>query len=92
MRQTNPFTKPNLELLTSTPAKDPATSAASTGAANSAENPNDPSDKAEVFAGLDVDSLKKKYEQQPQLGELLQTELEMTGQDLQTSPVSKVLK
>lgn len=92
LRQTTSFTKPHLEQLTSTPAKDPA-AASSTAAstAKKAKSSSGLSEKAEMFAGLDVDSLKKSYEQQPQLGELLQTELAKTGQDLQTSsPEPKV--
>ncbi|KAJ0069894.1 hypothetical protein NL108_016060, partial [Boleophthalmus pectinirostris] len=91
-RQSTSFTKPHLEQLTSTPAKDNTAAANATSASmvKLAKGRSNCSEKAEVFAGLDVDSLKKRYQQQPQLGELLQTELEKTGQDLQTSPVSKV--
>ncbi|KAJ0029108.1 hypothetical protein NQD34_004105 [Periophthalmus magnuspinnatus] len=90
-RQSTSFTKPHLEQLTSTPAKDfTAANTTSASTVKLAKSASDSGEKAEVFAGLDVDSLKKRYQQQPQLGELLQTELEKTGQDLQTSPVTKV--
>lgn len=62
------FTKPHLEQLSSTPAKDSSTKPAKT--SGSSEAP------AEMFAGLDVDALKLMYHQQPQLGELLQRELQ----------------
>lgn len=62
------FTKPHLEQLSSTPAKDSSTKPGKT--SGSSEAP------AEMFAGLDVDALKLMYQQQPQLGELLQRELQ----------------
>lgn len=58
------FTKPHLEQLSSTPAKDSSTKPSKT--SGSSEAP------AEMFAGLDVDALKLMYQQQPQLGVLLQ--------------------
>ncbi|XP_067348930.1 zinc finger C3H1 domain-containing protein-like isoform X3 [Channa argus] len=61
------FTKPNLEQLSSTPIKD-----SSTKPSKSSSNSEAP---AEMFGGLDVDALKVRDQQQPQLGELLQREL-----------------
>ncbi|KAK2842859.1 hypothetical protein Q5P01_013059 [Channa striata] len=61
------FTKPNLEQLSSSQIKD-----GSTKPSKSSSNTEAP---AEMFAGLDVDALKLRHQQQPQLGELLQREL-----------------
>lgn len=81
-RQSTPSTRPNLEQLASTPAKDCSTP-------KQARTTTEPS---ETFAGLDVDSLKQKYQQQPELGELLQTELEKAAENLETSPPVKQVK
>ncbi|XP_026220745.1 zinc finger C3H1 domain-containing protein isoform X2 [Anabas testudineus] len=65
------FTKPHLEQLSSTPAKDGSTKPAKT--SGSSEAP------AEMFAGHDVEALKLRYQQQPLLEELLQRELQNLG-------------
>uniref|UniRef100_A0A8D0D9X2 Zinc finger C3H1-type containing n=1 Tax=Sander lucioperca TaxID=283035 RepID=A0A8D0D9X2_SANLU len=70
------FTKPHLEQLGATPAKD-AKPAAGGGP-----------EPAEVFAGLDVDALKQRYQQQARLGELLQSELHTVGEPLHATAVS----
>ncbi|XP_044049169.1 zinc finger C3H1 domain-containing protein-like isoform X4 [Siniperca chuatsi] len=78
------FTKPNLEQLSSTPAKD-----------NSTAKPakTSPSCKlpAEMFAGLDVDALKLRYQQQARLGELLLRELHKVGESVDNPPAGKVV-
>lgn len=76
------FTKPNLEQLSSTPAKDSSTKPAKT--SGSSEAP------AEMFAGLDVEALKLRDQQQPRLGELLQRELQNLGELVHNSPLPQV--
>lgn len=71
-RQSSSSTKPNLEQLGFTPSKD-------TGA-KAAKASGSPLPPTEVFAGLDVDTLRRRYEQQVQLGELLLHELQNAGE------------
>uniref|UniRef100_A0A673AAF4 Putative zinc-finger domain-containing protein n=1 Tax=Sphaeramia orbicularis TaxID=375764 RepID=A0A673AAF4_9TELE len=77
-RQSNSFTKPNLEQVTATPAKDNNTAKP----AKSLTNPKGPAPPAEMFAGLDVDALKQRYQQQARLGELLLRELSKVGENV----------
>lgn len=69
------FTKPNLEQLSSTPTKDSGTKTAKT--------PGNSVVPVEMFAGLDLEALKLRDQQRPQLGELLQRELQVLGKDIQ---------
>nr|XP_020471448.1 zinc finger C3H1 domain-containing protein [Monopterus albus] len=69
------FTKPNLEQLSSTPAKDG--SIIKPGKTSSSSKA-----PAEMFAGLDVDALKLRYQQQARLGEVLLRELQNHGEDV----------
>ncbi|XP_056243359.1 zinc finger C3H1 domain-containing protein-like isoform X2 [Seriola aureovittata] len=78
------FTKPNLEQLSSTPAKDSST-AKPAKTATSSEAP------AEMFAGLDLDALKLRYQQQARLGELLLTELQNLEENDDRPPTGQVL-
>lgn len=78
------FTKPNLEQLSSTPAKDSS-------AAKPAKTAPGSKLPAEMFAGLDVDALKLRYQQQARLGELLQRELHTVGEHVDNSPAAKVI-
>ncbi|XP_074489390.1 zinc finger C3H1 domain-containing protein isoform X1 [Sebastes fasciatus] len=68
------FTKPHLEQLSSTPSKDGSTKPAKTSA--SCKLP------AQMFAGLDLEALKLRYQQQARLGELLQRELQTVGEQV----------
>lgn len=77
------FTKPNLEQLSSTPAKD----SSSTKPAKTSSSSRLP---AEMFAGLDVDALKLRYQQQARLGELLLRELHQVGESVDNPPAGKV--
>lgn len=77
------FTKPNLEQLSSTPVKD-------AGAGKSAKAPPSSEAPAEMFAGLDLDSLKLRFQQQPRLGELLQAELQVLGGTADDPPPAQV--
>ncbi|XP_029991411.1 zinc finger C3H1 domain-containing protein isoform X4 [Sphaeramia orbicularis] len=86
-RQSNSFTKPNLEQVTATPAKDNNTAKP----AKSLTNPKGPAPPAEMFAGLDVDALKQRYQQQARLGELLLRELSKVGENVENVAVGKVL-
>ncbi|CAB1414938.1 unnamed protein product [Pleuronectes platessa] len=72
------FTKPNLEQLSSTPAKDSSSKPAKT--TSSCEAP------AEMLTGLDLDALKLRHRQQARLGELLQSELHKLGQHIDHAP------
>lgn len=45
---------------------------------------------AEMFAGLDVDALKRHYRQKVPLGELLLTELQVLGEDVDSTPTAQV--
>lgn len=77
------FTKPNLEQPSSTPTKDNST-------AKPAKTSTSSKPPAEMFAGLDVDTLKLRYQQQAGLGEVLLRELHRVGQDLDDPPAAKV--
>ncbi|XP_014826514.1 PREDICTED: zinc finger C3H1 domain-containing protein isoform X3 [Poecilia mexicana] len=82
------FTKPHLETPSSAPPKDgskPTKMASSTEMASSAELP------AEMFAGLDVDGLKSRYQQQARLEELLQRELQKLKEDTDVSPTGQMV-
>ncbi|XP_044211807.1 zinc finger C3H1 domain-containing protein-like isoform X3 [Thunnus albacares] len=80
----NSFTKPNLEQLSSTPAKD-------SNAAKPAKTVSSSPEPAEMIAGLDMDSLKLRYQQQAQLGELLRLELQKVGEHVDNLPTGKVV-
>lgn len=82
-RQVSSFTKPNLEQLSSTPAKD-------SGAAKPTKTSGGTASPAEVFAGLDVDALRRRYKQQLQLGELLLLELQSAGGHVDDVPAAQV--
>uniref|UniRef100_A0A4W6C1N7 Zinc finger C3H1-type containing n=1 Tax=Lates calcarifer TaxID=8187 RepID=A0A4W6C1N7_LATCA len=76
------FTKPNLEQPSSTPAKDSgATKPAKTSAGSEAPT--------EMFAGLDLEALKLRYQQQTRLGELLLRELQRLGENIDNSPIGQ---
>lgn len=77
------FTKPNLELVTSTPAKDSSSTKSAKTSASSRSPP-------EMFAGLDVDALKQRYQQQARLGELLLRELHRVGTHGDKPPAGQV--
>lgn len=82
-QNSNSSTKPNLEQLSSTPSKDnSATKPAKT--STSSRSP------AEVFAGLDVDALKARYQQRARLGELLLRELHRLGGYVESLPAGQV--
>lgn len=76
------FTKPHLDTPNSAPSKDDAKL---TKVAASATLP------AETFAGLDVDGLKRRYQLQARLGDLLQTELQRLGEDMNSTPTAQVM-
>ncbi|XP_040894448.1 zinc finger C3H1 domain-containing protein-like isoform X2 [Toxotes jaculatrix] len=78
------FTKPNLEQLGSAPAKDSS-------AAKPAKAAGSPEGPAEVFAGLDLDALRLRYQQQPRLGELLVRELQKLGENVDRPPARQVV-
>nr|XP_046251308.1 zinc finger C3H1 domain-containing protein-like isoform X2 [Scatophagus argus] len=79
------FTKPNLEQLSSTPAKDnSSTKTAKASAVSKAP--------AAMFAGLDVDALKQKYHQQARLGELLLRELHKVAVNVDNRPAGQPLQ
>ncbi|KAK9516050.1 hypothetical protein VZT92_024012 [Zoarces viviparus] len=89
------FTKPNLELLSSTPAKDPKPTLeqlSSTPAKDPTSKPAKGSascrSPAEMFAGLDLEALKLRYQQQARLGELLQKELQTVGGHVHAPPTA----
>ncbi|KAM3870108.1 zinc finger C3H1 domain-containing protein [Diretmus argenteus] len=84
LRQSSSFTKPNLEQLGSTPAKD-------NGAAKPAKASASTTGPAEMFTRLDMDALKHRYQQQPPLGEMLLRELHRVGEDVDNSPAGKVI-
>lgn len=83
-RQSSSFTKPKLEQLGSTPAKDNSGAKPAKASASSTE-------PSEMFTGLDMDALKQRYLQQAPLGELLLTELHKVGEDAGTPPAGKVI-
>lgn len=76
------FTKPHLEQQSATPVKDAASSKAS-------KNSASPSSSAEVFAKLDVDALKKRYQQLPSLREVLLRELDGAVREAERLPVGE---
>ncbi|XP_015253564.1 PREDICTED: zinc finger C3H1 domain-containing protein isoform X1 [Cyprinodon variegatus] len=78
------FTKPHLETPTSASPKDAAGSKP-TKMASSSEVPE------QKFAGLDLDGLKKRYQQQDRLEELLQRELLRIQEDLNDPPAGQVI-
>ncbi|XP_041851940.1 zinc finger C3H1 domain-containing protein-like isoform X2 [Melanotaenia boesemani] len=85
LRQSNSsFTKPHLDAPGATPAKD-ASNAKPAKTAGGSELP------AEMFAGLDVDGLKRRYQQQARLEDLLQRELHMLGGDTDNFHTVKVV-
>lgn len=77
------FTKPNLEQVTSTPAKESSSTKSAKTSASSRSPP-------EMFAGLDVDALKQRYQQQARLGELLLRELHRVGTYRDNPPAGQV--
>ncbi|XP_039988111.1 zinc finger C3H1 domain-containing protein-like isoform X2 [Xiphias gladius] len=78
------FTKPNLEQLSSPPAKDSSTAKPAKTSASS-EFP------AEMFAGLDLDTLKLRYQQQARVGELLLRELQKLGENVDHPPTGQMV-
>ncbi|XP_076027107.1 zinc finger C3H1 domain-containing protein-like, partial [Genypterus blacodes] len=82
-RSSSSFTKPNLDQVASTPTKDNNAAKPSKAATASRE-------PSEMFAGLDMDTLKQRYQQQDQLGELLLRELQKVGEAEETPPAGKV--
>uniref|UniRef100_A0A1A7Y0F5 Zinc finger, C3H1-type containing n=1 Tax=Iconisemion striatum TaxID=60296 RepID=A0A1A7Y0F5_9TELE len=78
------FTKPHLDPSSSAPPKDSST-------AKPAKLVSDPALPAQLFAGLDLDSLKQRYQQQARLGELLQKELYRLGEDMDSAPHAQVI-
>lgn len=76
-------TKPNLEQLSSTPAKDNNT-------AKTAKTSSGSRSPSEMFAGLDVEALKLRCQQQARLGELLLRELHRVGQHVENPPAGQV--
>ncbi|MEQ2197211.1 hypothetical protein XENOCAPTIV_025703 [Xenoophorus captivus] len=83
-KSSSSFTKPHLETPNSAASKDSSSSKANK-MASSSELP------AEMFAGLDVDSLKKRYQQQARLEELLQRELRKIKEDINDSSTGQVI-
>ncbi|XP_076588884.1 zinc finger C3H1 domain-containing protein [Chaetodon auriga] len=84
LQSSSTFTKPNLEQLSSTPAKDSCS-------AKPAKTPTSSKPPAEMFSGLDLDALKLRYQQQARLGELLLSELHKVGENVDNPPVGKVV-
>lgn len=82
-QNSNSSTKPNLEQLSSTPSKDNS-------ATKPAKTPTSSRSPAEVFAGLDVDALKARYQQRARLGELLLRELHRLGGHVDGPPAGQV--
>lgn len=77
------FTKPHLEQQSATPVKDAAPGKAPKASAS-------PSSSAEVFAKLDVEALKKRYQQLPPLREVLHRELNQAMKEAERLPVEEV--
>ncbi|XP_028285885.1 zinc finger C3H1 domain-containing protein [Parambassis ranga] len=77
------FTKPNLDTPSAAPAKDsgPTKSGKTCG---SCELPS------EMFAGLDMNTLRVRYQQQARLGELLLSELQKLGGHEDAPPTAQV--
>ncbi|XP_054633204.1 zinc finger C3H1 domain-containing protein-like isoform X2 [Dunckerocampus dactyliophorus] len=82
LRQSISSTKPNLEQLTPTPAKDCSTSKP---AKSSTAGPID------TYAGLDLDALRRRYQRHGGLGELLLKELHKVDEDMDWPESAKVL-
>uniref|UniRef100_A0A3B3DNC9 Zinc finger C3H1-type containing n=1 Tax=Oryzias melastigma TaxID=30732 RepID=A0A3B3DNC9_ORYME len=82
-RQSNSsFTKPHLDAVNSTSSKDgSSTKLAKTGGGG--ELP------AEMFAGLNMESLRQRFQQQTQLGELLHREMHMLGGNVNDPPAQQ---
>lgn len=78
------FTKPHLDTPNSGPSKD-GSSSKPTKTKSSSELP------AEMFAGLDVDGLKRRYQQEARLEELLQRELRKLKEETTDSPTGQVM-
>lgn len=76
------FTKPNLDALGSAPPKD--------GAAKPTKTPSSSEAPAEMIGGLDVDALRRGYQQQGGLGDLLLKELQALGEDVDEAPAGQV--
>ncbi|KAM9854581.1 zinc finger C3H1 domain-containing protein [Aulostomus maculatus] len=83
-RQSSSFTKPNLEQLSSTPAKDNG----GTKPTKTCSTSTPPTEM--FFAELDMDALRRRYQQQARLGELLLLELQTLGGDVDTHTAAKV--
>lgn len=83
-RQSNSsFTKPHLDAVNSTSSKDgSSTKLAKTGGGG--ELP------AEMFAGLNMESLRQRFQQQTQLGELLHREMHKLGGNVNDPPAQQV--
>ncbi|KAM4553251.1 zinc finger C3H1 domain-containing protein [Fundulus diaphanus] len=86
-KSSSSFTKPHLDTPSPAPAKDGGGGGGSKPAkmASSSDLP------AEMFAGLDVDGLKRRYQQQARLEELLQRELHNLKEDMTDSPTAQVI-
>lgn len=84
LRQSNSsFTKPHLDAVNSSNSKDGScTKLAKTGGGG--ELP------AEMFSGLNMESLKQRFQQQTQLGELLHREVHKLGGDVSDPPAQQV--
>ncbi|KAG7468900.1 zinc finger C3H1 domain-containing [Solea senegalensis] len=82
LRQSSSFTKPHLEQLSSAPPKDISKP---TKTSTSATPP------AETFAGLDLEALKLRYQQQASLRELLQRELLRLDENMENLPPGQVI-
>uniref|UniRef100_A0A3P9IIA3 Zinc finger C3H1-type containing n=1 Tax=Oryzias latipes TaxID=8090 RepID=A0A3P9IIA3_ORYLA len=83
LRQSNSsFTKPHLDAVNSTNSKDGScTKLAKTGGGG--ELP------AEMFSGLNMESLRQRFQQQTQLGELLHREVHKLGGDVSDPPAQQ---
>lgn len=77
------FTKPHLEQQSVAPVKD-------TGHCKASKTSASPGSSAEVFAKLDVDALKKRYQQLPLLREVLHRELSKAIKEVEQLPVGEV--
>ncbi|XP_060892208.1 zinc finger C3H1 domain-containing protein-like isoform X3 [Labrus mixtus] len=81
------FTKPNLETPSSTPAKDSSTPKPSKTCSSSSSS----APPVEVFAGLDMEAVKLRYQEQARLGELLLKELRDLGGQVDNPPPGQVV-
>lgn len=77
------FTKPHLEQQSATPVKEAGSSKASKASAS-------PGSSAEGFAKLDVDALRKRYQQLPPLRDVLHRELNAAIREAERLPVGEV--